>query len=53
MLRLTGSHDPNRAAPVMIEHSAGEKFVFSEVGLITPKGFDQSMRVYEVRWQGA
>jgi class 3 adenylate cyclase len=53
--RLCAHAKPDQilAAPVVIEHSAGEKFVFSEVGLITPKGFDQAMRVYEVQWQGA
>jgi class 3 adenylate cyclase len=40
------------AAPIVVEHYAAEQSLFSAAGPITPKGFDQSMLVYEVNWQG-
>jgi class 3 adenylate cyclase len=41
------------AAEIIVEHYPGGRSMFSEAGQITPKGFDHSMPVYEVAWQGA
>ena len=41
------------AAEVVVERYPGEKSMFSERGEITPKGFSQSLRIYEVAWQEA
>jgi class 3 adenylate cyclase len=38
-------------APVVVEQYPGDPSLFSEAGSITPKGFDQSMQMYEVHWQ--
>jgi class 3 adenylate cyclase len=29
----------------------GEETLFSDLGEITPKGFDHAIRVYEVHWE--
>jgi adenylate cyclase len=51
--RLCAQAKPDQilAAEDFIRHHAGDRSLFSELGLITPKGFDQPIRVYEVRWR--
>jgi class 3 adenylate cyclase len=51
--RLCAQAKPDQilAAEDLIRHHAGDRSLFSELGLITPKGFDQPIRVYEVRWR--
>ena len=36
----------------VLEHYDGEISLFSNLGLVTPKGFDQAIPVYEVHWRG-
>ena len=36
----------------VLEHYDGEIPLFSDLGLVRPKGFDQAVPVYEVRWRG-
>jgi class 3 adenylate cyclase len=35
---------------VVRDQYPGDKTIFSDLGAITPKGFDHAIRVYEVRW---
>jgi class 3 adenylate cyclase len=53
--RLCTHAKPNQilAAEAVIEQSAGQRSQFSSRGLITPKGFDVPIQVYEVLWQSA
>jgi class 3 adenylate cyclase len=41
------------ASNVVRELSAGKGFLFSDVGEVLPKGFDDAVRLYEVRWRDA
>ena len=36
---------------VVRELAAGKGFLFADVGEVVPKGFDEPVRLYEVRWQ--
>ena len=29
----------------------GKGFLFSDIGEVVPKGFDEAVRLYEVRWR--
>jgi class 3 adenylate cyclase len=40
-------------AQVVRDQYQGEKSLFSDVGVITPKGFDHPVQVYAVKWQEA
>lgn len=50
--RLCAHAKPDQilATQAMVEQSAGERSRFSSRGLITPKGFDEAIQVYEVCW---
>ncbi len=39
------------ASNVVRELAAGKSFLFSDRGEVVPKGFDEAVRLYEVRWQ--
>jgi len=39
------------ASNVVRELAAGKSFMFSDIGDVVPKGFDDAVRLYEVRWQ--
>lgn len=41
------------AAEIVVEHYPGKRSMFSECGEITPKGFNRSVRVFDVAWQSA
>jgi hypothetical protein len=43
-LRMTRSY-------VVRELAAGKGFLFANVGEVVPKGFDEAVRLYEVRWR--
>jgi hypothetical protein len=32
------------------ELAAGKNFLFADAGEVVPKGFDEAVRLYEVRW---
>jgi len=36
---------------VVRELAAGKSFMFSDIGEVLPKGFDDAVRLYEVRWR--
>jgi class 3 adenylate cyclase len=36
---------------VVRELAAGKGFLFSDAGEVVPKGFDEAVRLYEVRWR--
>jgi adenylate cyclase len=36
---------------VVRELAAGKSFMFSDAGEVLPKGFDDPVRLYEVRWR--
>ena len=36
---------------VVRDQYEGEKSIFSEIGEITPKGFNHAIRMYEVHWE--
>jgi len=36
---------------VVRELAAGKSFLFSDIGDVVPKGFDDAVRLYEVRWR--
>jgi class 3 adenylate cyclase len=38
---------------VVLDQCSGEPLSFADLGEVTPKGFDQSVRVYEVQWTKA
>jgi class 3 adenylate cyclase len=35
---------------VVRELSAGKGFLFADIGEVVPKGFEEPVRLYEVRW---
>jgi class 3 adenylate cyclase len=37
---------------VVRELAAGKGFLFSDIGEVVPKGFEEPVRLYEVRWDG-
>ena len=39
------------ASNVVRELAAGKGFLFSDIGDVVPKGFDDAVRLYEVRWR--
>jgi class 3 adenylate cyclase len=39
------------ASDVVRQLAAGKGFLFSDIGEVLPKGFEESVRLYEVRWQ--
>jgi adenylate cyclase len=39
------------ASNVVRELAAGKGYLFSDRGEVVPKGFDEAVRLYEVRWQ--
>ena len=39
------------ASNVVRELTAGKGFMFSDIGEVLPKGFDDAVRLYEVRWR--
>ena len=39
------------ASNVVRELSAGKGFLFADIGEVVPKGFDEAVRLYEVRWR--
>jgi class 3 adenylate cyclase len=41
------------ASNVVRELSAGKGFLFADIGEVVPKGFDEAVRLYEVRWREA
>ena len=41
------------ASNVVRELAAGKQFLFSDLGEFLPKGFDEAVRLYEVRWREA
>jgi class 3 adenylate cyclase len=51
--RLCAHAKPDQilATEAMVEQCAAEKARFSNKGLITPKGFDEAIQIYEVSWQ--
>ena len=40
-------------AQVVVDQCQGKKLPFSDLGEITPKGFDHAIRVYELKWTEA
>ena len=53
--RLCSHAKPDQilATKDVIEHYGGEISLFSHLGLVRPKGFDQAIPVYEVHWRGS
>jgi class 3 adenylate cyclase len=53
--RLCSHAKPDQilATKDVIEHFGGEISLFSHLGLVMPKGFDQAIPVYEVHWRGS
>lgn len=39
------------AADVVRQLAAGKGFLFADIGEVVPKGFEEPVRLYEVRWQ--
>jgi class 3 adenylate cyclase len=39
------------ASDVVRQLSAGKGFLFADRGEVLPKGFDEAVRLYEVRWR--
>ena len=39
------------ASNVVRELAMGKGFLFSDIGEVVPKGFDEAVRLYEVRWR--
>jgi class 3 adenylate cyclase len=52
--RLCAYAEPSRilVAQVVRDQCRGKELPFSDLGEITPKGFDRAVRVYEVKWAG-
>ena len=50
--RLCGHAEPAQilVAKVVFDQCEGEKLSFLDLGEVTPKGFDQPVRVYELSW---
>jgi len=38
---------------VVVDQWQGKQLPFSDLGEVTPKGFDHAVRVYEVNWTEA
>ncbi len=38
---------------VVLDQWSGKQLPFSDLGEVTPKGFDHAVRVYEVQWMQA
>jgi adenylate cyclase len=36
---------------VVRELAAGKRFLFADIGEVVPKGFEEPVRLYEVRWE--
>jgi len=53
--RLCAHAEPAQilVAQVVFDQCEGKKSPFLELGEVTPKGFDQPIRVYELNWAGA
>jgi len=53
--RLCAHAEPAQilVAQVVFDHCEGKKSPFLELGEVTPKGFHQPIRVYELNWAGA
>jgi class 3 adenylate cyclase len=53
--RLCAHAEPARILvdQVLLDQSQGKEFPFSDLGEVTPKGFDHAVRVYEVNWTEA
>ena len=50
--RLCAQADPGQILmdQVVLDQWSGKQLPFSDLGEVTPKGFDHPIRVYEVRW---
>jgi class 3 adenylate cyclase len=50
--RLCAHAEPGRILidQIALDHWAGKKLPLSDLGEVTPKGFDHAVRVYEVEW---
>ncbi len=42
---------PRRRSPEVRQLATGKGFLFSDLGDVVPKGFEESVSLYEVRWQ--
>jgi class 3 adenylate cyclase len=53
--RLCARAEPGRILvdQVVLDQSQGKELPFSDLGEVTPKGFDHAIRVYEVKWTEA
>ena len=53
--RLCAHAEPSRilVAHVVLDQCRGKELPFSDLGEVTPKGFDHAVRVYEVNWTAA
>jgi len=53
--RLCAHAEPGRILidQIALDHWAGKKLPLSDLGEVTPKGFDHAVRVYEVEWVNA
>ena len=53
--RLCAHAEPGRILvdQVVLDQWQGEELPFSDLGEVTPKGFDHAVRVYEVNWTAA
>jgi class 3 adenylate cyclase/pimeloyl-ACP methyl ester carboxylesterase/DNA-binding winged helix-turn-helix (wHTH) protein len=51
--RICDSARPGRilVANVVRELAAGKRFLFSDAGEVVPRGFDEAVRLYELRWE--
>jgi len=50
--RLCAHAEPGRTLidQIALDHWAGKKLPLSDLGEVTPKGFDHAVRVYEIEW---
>jgi class 3 adenylate cyclase len=53
--RLCGLAEPSRILfdQVVLDQWSGKQLPFSDLGEVTPKGFEHAIRVYEVQWTAA
>jgi class 3 adenylate cyclase len=53
--RLCAHAEPGRILidQIALDHWAGKKLPLSDLGAVTPRGFDHAVRVYEVEWTKA
>jgi class 3 adenylate cyclase len=53
--RLCAHAEPGRILvdQVVLDQWQGKELPFSDLGEVTPKGFDHAVRVYEVNWAAA